>query len=114
MDVSGIAGSLRLDARGLDNRPPFLGLEFLQCAKRLWRLLIRRRNLQPKVAEMAADVLISHCLHSSSIKPCKMSLGVRLGAHNPNQTDMYRPGAPASSTVGISGANEIRDLAVTA
>ena len=38
----------------------------------------------------------------------------RLGAHNPNQTDMYRPGAPASSTVGISGANEIRDLAVTA
>ena len=33
-----------------------------------------------------------------------MSIGVRLGAQSEYHTDAYKPGNPASSTVGISGA----------
>ena len=40
--------------------------------------------------------------------------GVDLGATSACQTDMYKPGSPASSTVGTSGAAGMRVLPVTA
>src|SRR6185503_4476533 len=43
-----------------------------------------------------------------------MSGDVPLGAHSPCPTETCRPGRPTSSTVGTSGAEAIRSLAVTA
>src|SRR5215204_7496861 len=43
-----------------------------------------------------------------------MSFGVPLGAHIPCQTDSVKPGTPASSMVGISGARTCRLVAATA
>src|SRR5262245_37714147 len=42
------------------------------------------------------------------------SCGVPLGTHSPYQVEMYTPGAPASSTVGMSGAAASRLADVTA
>jgi len=42
------------------------------------------------------------------------SLGVPFGAHNPPQTETWKPGNPASSVVGISGAEASRVFAVMA
>src|SRR5262245_63242045 len=42
------------------------------------------------------------------------SFGVPFGAHIACQGEMCRPGAPVSSTVGISGAVAVRLFAITA
>ena len=42
------------------------------------------------------------------------ALGVLFGAHTPYHSDMWKPGRPASSTVGISVAEASRSGAVTA
>ena len=39
------AGSLALDVRRLDDRPPLLDLGLLIRAERLWRLLLAREDL---------------------------------------------------------------------
>ncbi len=51
---------------------------------------------------------------AASLSLAMMSLGVPFGTQRPYQTEMYRPGAPASSTVGISGNDGSRVFAVTA
>src|SRR5215831_1862783 len=42
--LGGSSNSLRLEASGLDNRPPFLNFSFLKDTKRLRALLLTRRN----------------------------------------------------------------------
>ncbi len=37
----------RLDARGFDDRPPFLDFGLLQSAECFWRLLFQRKNVLP-------------------------------------------------------------------
>src|SRR5215467_3189711 len=41
----------RLDIGRLDDWPPLLDLGALKRRKRLWRLLVARRNLQPEIGE---------------------------------------------------------------
>jgi hypothetical protein len=51
---------------------------------------------------------------TAALSLAMISTGVPLGAHRPYQTLMSSPGKPASPTVGISGADSMRALAVTA
>src|SRR5262249_46975867 len=50
--------SLPFDVRGLDDRPPFLGIGLLQCVERLRCLLLARKNFHPKLDEPRAHSLI--------------------------------------------------------
>jgi len=43
--------SFRLDAKLLDERPPFLDLGLLECAERLRRLLLAQENLIPDIGK---------------------------------------------------------------
>jgi hypothetical protein len=60
-------------------------------------------GLQRRPVEIAAELSFS-----------MTSLDVAFGTHKPYQTEIYNPSAPASSTVGMSGAEGSRLLAVTA
>src|SRR5688500_5687248 len=49
-----VARSLRLDACGLDDRPPFLDFGLVEGRERFWRLLLGRRNVQSEFGEFCA------------------------------------------------------------
>src|SRR5260370_8732893 len=50
----------RLDIGRLDDRPPLLDLGALKRRKRLRRLLVARRNLQPEIGKPTADGAVRH------------------------------------------------------
>src|SRR5262249_25800395 len=59
---------LRLDARGLDDRPPLLDLCLLKRGQCFRRLLLRRRDFEAEVGEPAADGPISKGSGNRSIE----------------------------------------------
>src|SRR5262249_4202640 len=60
---------LRLDARGLDDRPPLLDLCLLKRGQCFRRLLLRRRDFEAEVSEPTAHGPISECRGDRRIKP---------------------------------------------
>src|SRR3984885_1224735 len=79
--------SSAFDIGGLDDRPPFIGLRFLQGAEHVRRLLVARRYLLPKLAELLLHIRIGERGNGCRIELAKMSFGVPFGAHSPNQID---------------------------
>src|SRR5262249_19237889 len=66
----------------------------------------------PKSASRSFTLGSANAWATALLSLISMGLGVPLGAHMPDQTETWRPGTPASSTVGISGAAGNRVLAV--
>src|SRR5580693_7009832 len=59
---------LRLDVRGLDDRPPALALGFLEIPQRLGRLLIDRRDLDAKFRKTLPDSRIEQHLRHRGVE----------------------------------------------
>ena len=51
---------------------------------------------------------------TAALSLATMSLGVPFGIQKPHHSEMWKPGKPASSTVGMSGAAALRVGAVIA
>src|SRR5262249_26914196 len=66
---------LRIDAGGLDQRPPLLDLGPLECAERLWRLLLARRNVHPKSGKPRAHRGISERIDDGAVELGNHGLG---------------------------------------
>src|SRR4029077_12548028 len=66
--LCGVAGSLRLNARCLDDRPPLLDFGLLVGAKRFRRLPFARRNFKALGFEFLTDVWIAQRIHDRSIE----------------------------------------------
>ena len=60
-------GSLRFDARGLDDRPPLLDVGLLHGSERLGRLLLAREKVQPQIGEPCPYLGCRQSLHSCGI-----------------------------------------------
>src|SRR5512143_1216161 len=60
--------SIRLDVRGLDDRPPFLDGGTVQGTQRLRRLLIAQRDLLPEVGKASDDRWIGHRLDNYGVQ----------------------------------------------
>src|SRR5258706_8001352 len=60
--------SLRPDVRRLDDWPPLLNLGLVKPSKRLWRLLVARRNVEPEVPQATANRRVRHRIHGCSIE----------------------------------------------
>ena len=63
-----LAGSLALDVRRLDDRPPFFDLGFVKGGKRLRRLVFSRRNFLAEIKELGTHHRIVESLNDCSIE----------------------------------------------
>src|SRR5262245_6659363 len=63
-----MASSLRLDAGGLDDRPPFFDLGLVEGEQRLWRQLIGWEDVLRKVDKLLPDGRIGERLGSGVIE----------------------------------------------
>src|SRR5258708_2336897 len=61
-------GSLALDVRCLDDRPPLLDFRFLQRSQSLRRLLLGLENLLSNIGKALAYRLIANCFDGGPIK----------------------------------------------
>src|SRR5262249_34782132 len=66
---------LRIDAGGLDQRPPLLDLGPLECAERLWRLLLARRNVRAPPSKPRAHGGISERIDDGAVELGNYGLG---------------------------------------
>ena len=82
------ARSLRLHARRLDDRPPFLDLGLLERREALGRLLLARRDVEPELGELRLHGRIGEHLRIAPLSLAMTSFGVPFGAKKPNQPDM--------------------------
>jgi hypothetical protein len=82
--------------------------------ERLLRLLFARRKLHATSRKRLCVAGSVKAAATAALSLAMTGLGVPLGAHIPCQNGKCRPGVPASSTVGTSGAGKKRCLAMTA
>src|SRR5436190_18836052 len=71
--------SIRLDVRGLDDRPPFLNVRHQQCTERFWCLLLAWWNLLPEIDEQLSHRRIGQGNHPGSVKLRDDALWCSLG-----------------------------------
>src|SRR5258705_2199116 len=64
-----MASSLRFDAGGLDNRPPFLDLCLVKSEQRLRRELLAREDVLREIDELLLDPRISKRLRGGFVEP---------------------------------------------
>jgi hypothetical protein len=96
----------------LDDRPPLLDLRLLEGPKRLWGLLVARRNLLTWIEEAGSHVSMGEGIHDSDFESVDDIPGACPSA--PKGMKYKNPANPASSTVRTSGAAATRLLAMTA
>jgi hypothetical protein len=80
-------GSLRLDPKLLDARPPFLRVGTLQRAERLGGLPLARKNLKPKSMKRDRTAGSASASTAAAFSLLMISRGVALGAKNLNQVE---------------------------
>jgi hypothetical protein len=76
----------RLDARGLDDRPPFLELGLLERAERVGRLLIPSGNFLAQIGYAHAP-RSANASTTAAFSLATASLGVCFGTQTPRHTD---------------------------
>ena len=106
--------SLAFDVGRLDDGPPFLDFGLLKGAERGRCLLVARGISRPWSTMRERTAGSARASTTAALSLAITLLGAPLGTHSPHHREMWNPGRPASSTVGISGAAASRVLAVTA
>src|ERR1700730_10414116 len=74
-----LPGSLRLDARSLDDGPPLRNLGLLGSAQRLGSLLLAWRNTLSEIGESLAHQSPTSCFDNCIVEICDYSLGSAFG-----------------------------------
>jgi hypothetical protein len=105
---------VRLDAGGLDDRPPPFNFGGLEGGKGRRGLVIARWSLLAQVGQPTLDAVLGERIDYSGVELGDDLLrGTRWRPHAEPDRDV-ETGNPASSTVGMTGAEARRTFAVTA
>ena len=97
---------IHLDVGGLDDRPPFRDFGLLPGAERFRRRAGRAGGIcRPRFSSCLRTAGSSSASTAAALSFAMISFGVPFGTQSPDHSVMWKPGRPASSTVGMSGAD---------